>query len=280
MSNNKTSNSTSNTNNRSGSADPTPSDVNKRRRALRSASDRTAVTRQRTRSATSTGSDGGIQPQWNRIDNKPVRIRTRNRPAGDEVTVKHMRLPSQPPQGDEGALDAQSTAPAAAPDAPPAEPARPKAVKKRKGGKHKNQKPLGDYEVGYRKPPRHTRFQPGQSGNPKGRPKNDKQQAAEEDMFIRVLFEIIPITEQGQKMEVTKLEGLVRGQIMAALSGKPTAVKHLGALWELSKRLNSRPKNVEITTEELDLLRSVFGDGEFKDRLEDGSPDNDDQGDE
>ncbi len=27
------------------------------------------------------------------------------------------------------------------------------------------------YEVGYRKPPRHTQFQKGQSGNPGGRPR-------------------------------------------------------------------------------------------------------------
>ncbi len=31
-----------------------------------------------------------------------------------------------------------------------------------------------DYDVGYRKPPRHRRFKPGQSGNPKGRPKGAK----------------------------------------------------------------------------------------------------------
>ena len=32
-------------------------------------------------------------------------------------------------------------------------------------------KSLGDYEVGYGRPPTATRFQPGQSGNPKGRAK-------------------------------------------------------------------------------------------------------------
>jgi hypothetical protein len=38
----------------------------------------------------------------------------------------------------------------------------------------KKRRPSGDYEVGYGKPPKHTRFKPGQSGNPKGRPKASK----------------------------------------------------------------------------------------------------------
>lgn len=31
-----------------------------------------------------------------------------------------------------------------------------------------------EYEVGYGRPPTHTRFQPGKSGNPNGRPKGSK----------------------------------------------------------------------------------------------------------
>jgi hypothetical protein len=34
--------------------------------------------------------------------------------------------------------------------------------------------PPRDYEVGYAKPPARTRFKPGQSGNPKGRPRGSK----------------------------------------------------------------------------------------------------------
>jgi hypothetical protein len=36
-----------------------------------------------------------------------------------------------------------------------------------------------DYEIGYKKPPRHTRFKKGQSGNPKGRPKKAPAQPAD-----------------------------------------------------------------------------------------------------
>lgn len=39
------------------------------------------------------------------------------------------------------------------------------------GNNKENQK---DYEVGYKRPPREHQFKPGQSGNPKGRPKKIK----------------------------------------------------------------------------------------------------------
>ena len=35
-------------------------------------------------------------------------------------------------------------------------------------------KPTGDYEVGYGKPPNHTKFKKGHSGNPRGKPKGKK----------------------------------------------------------------------------------------------------------
>ena len=40
--------------------------------------------------------------------------------------------------------------------------------------KDRGVKPTDAYEVGYGKPPRHTRFPKGRSGNPKGRPPRSK----------------------------------------------------------------------------------------------------------
>jgi hypothetical protein len=60
-----------------------------------------------------------------------------------------------------------------------------------------------DYEVGFGKPPKSTRFVKGQSGNPNGRPKvgiNFKT------MVKRVLSETVIVNEGGQRKYKSKLE--------------------------------------------------------------------------
>ena len=77
-----------------------------------------------------------------------------------------------------------------------------------------------DYEVGYKKPPKETQFQPGQSGNPNGRPKgakNLKTDLAEE------LQERIALREGGERQTVSKQRAMLKRLMERALHGDTKA---------------------------------------------------------
>ena len=73
-----------------------------------------------------------------------------------------------------------------------------------------------DYEVGYCKPPRHSQFKPGQSGNPRGRPKSSKNMAT---VFADLLAQRIPVRVNGQRRSVPVMEALVQRMLAKALEG-------------------------------------------------------------
>ena len=77
-----------------------------------------------------------------------------------------------------------------------------------------------DYEVGYRKPPKHSRFIPGQSGNPKGRPSGTKNLATD---LAEELSETITVTEGGQPMVVTKQRAFIKATVAKAMKGETRA---------------------------------------------------------
>lgn len=81
-----------------------------------------------------------------------------------------------------------------------------------------------DYEVGYGKPPRHTRFAPGKSGNPSGRPKKPRTTS---ETLARSLARKIEITENGQRKKITTLEALIMRLVSKAAAGDNSALKQL-----------------------------------------------------
>ena len=99
-----------------------------------------------------------------------------------------------------------------------------------------------EYEVGYKKPPRKNQFKPGQSGNPKGRPKPVK---SFNDDLKEESEELLTITENGKKIRTTKQRIFIKKVYNAALSGDKTAMK------ELVKLLGNLPEKVKEIKEEL-----------------------------
>jgi hypothetical protein len=79
-----------------------------------------------------------------------------------------------------------------------------------------------DYEVGYKKPPKHTRFQPGVSGNPKGKPK--KNTTLQEEVKT-ILSSRVPVTIGGKKVYVTKRQLLLEQIINGAINKDPRMMR-------------------------------------------------------
>jgi hypothetical protein len=74
--------------------------------------------------------------------------------------------------------------------------------------------------VGYGRPPAHTRFKPGKSGNPKGRPKSSRNLRT----IIQDALTTKIVLRQGQgKRSISKLEGIVLRQVEGALKGNDKA---------------------------------------------------------
>lgn len=84
-----------------------------------------------------------------------------------------------------------------------------------------------DYEVGYCKPPKHTRYKKGQSGNPNGRPKGAR--GLKHDLR-KVLNEKVTVAENGRQVRVSK-QLLVLMQLSSkAIKGDLRAIHRLTEL--------------------------------------------------
>lgn len=88
---------------------------------------------------------------------------------------------------------------------------------------------LNGYAVGYGRPPRHTRFQPGQSGNPSGRPKGAQNFKS---LFQKILKEQISLREGAVTKKISKAEAILRGLVIGAMKGDARSVMALFRLAE------------------------------------------------
>jgi hypothetical protein len=109
--------------------------------------------------------------------------------------------------------------------------------------------PKGDrpYEVGYGKPPKAKQFKPGQSGNPKGRPKGSRNATPKHLNFERLgslvleeAYRPIPIRDGSVLMTMPAMQAALRSLALQAAQGKPAAQRMLfGMVGEVERERRS-----------------------------------------
>jgi hypothetical protein len=84
------------------------------------------------------------------------------------------------------------------------------------------------YDVGYGKPPRHTRFQPGRSGNPRGRPKSAK---GLNTIVRETLTQKVAVRTASGERKISRIEAVLQKTVEQAMKGNPRALAELIKLY-------------------------------------------------
>lgn len=78
--------------------------------------------------------------------------------------------------------------------------------------------------VGYKNPPKHTRFKKGQSGNPRGRPKGHLNLKTD---LTNELTQRVKLSQDGRQVRLTKQQALVKSLVARAIKGDARATNVL-----------------------------------------------------
>lgn len=110
----------------------------------------------------------------------------------------------------------------------------------------------GNYDVGYRKPPLHSRFAKGKSGNPSGKRAPEPSMA---ELLRTELNKTILITENGKTRRITKRRAVAMKCVQKAMQGDHRAQKQVMEAQKESSKfpfLDGRPIHFTLNLEEDD----------------------------
>jgi hypothetical protein len=88
-----------------------------------------------------------------------------------------------------------------------------------------------DYVVGFRKPPKHTQFRPGHSGNPKGRQKGAKGMKT---LARQILTTRVPVRSASGTKMMTRMDALLHKMVELSMKGNPRLILTLIDLYQQS----------------------------------------------
>lgn len=109
----------------------------------------------------------------------------------------------------------------------------------------------GEYEVGYGKPPKGTRFKPGRSGNPEGRPRGSKNKQSLvglerlKTIVLEEAYREIPVAEGNRMVTVPIAQAVVR---MVAAKGDHRSQRLFSEmLWEIERDERDENRDMLMT---------------------------------
>jgi Family of unknown function (DUF5681) len=113
---------------------------------------------------------------------------------------------------------------------------------------HRSKKPPGDYPVGYGRPPSHTRFRKGVSGNPRGRPRGMTVVRANR-LALQEAYRLIPVREGDVVFTLPTIQALMRQLARLAAKGNGPALRMFIKMIQTIEQ--EKASEAEIKEEEL-----------------------------
>lgn len=112
------------------------------------------------------------------------------------------------------------------------------------------------YDVGYGKPPRHSRFKPGQSGNRRGRPRNVKNAST---VVREALTAKVKLKENGRSRSMSKLEVSVTQLANKAAGGDLKAIQMVIGLYrEVEAEAGGRSQDKPLEQADREILEMLL----------------------
>ncbi len=110
--------------------------------------------------------------------------------------------------------------------------------------------------TGYKIPPTHSQFKPGQSGNPKGRPRGRRNTYS---VLDDLLNQKIPVTQDGKQTKIDKKTAILLQTVNHSVRGDQRAIQtllpHMLAIDENKERLAAVRES--LSTNDQEILKNL-----------------------
>jgi len=116
------------------------------------------------------------------------------------------------------------------------------------------QKPGASYEVGYGKPPATTRFKPGTSGNPRGRPKGTKNRLPKlneerlKGIILQEAYRDITVQDGARNVTIPMAQAVMRSLSVNAAKGQHRAQRLFAEMLSTTERQNKQLADEWLST--------------------------------